>query len=96
MLHRCIPCVAGMHSAATHLCLGKSRIEAHIAIWIAITIRNTMGGTARCKMILLKASSFAPEFNRQSVERLPLVRDEKAKLAALNIQCTVLGAGMLA
>ncbi len=77
------------------MCLSKSRIKAHIAIWIAITIRNTMGGTARCRMILLKARS-GPEANRQSVDRLPLVRDEKAKLAALNIQCTVLGAGILA
>ena len=77
------------------MCLSKFRIKAHIAIWIAVTIRNTMGGTARCRMILLKAR-FGPEANRQSVDRLPLVRDEKAKLAALNIQCTVLGAGMLA
>ena len=75
--------------------LSKIRIEAHMAIWIAITIRKTMGGTARCRMILLKAR-FGPEANRQSVDWLPLVRDEKAKLAALNIQCTVLGAGMLA
>ncbi len=96
MLHRCVSCVAGMQSAATHTCLGKSRIKAHIAIWIAFTIRKTMGGTARCRMILLKARPFGPESNRQSVDRLPLVRDEKAKLAALNIQCTVLGAGMLA
>ena len=84
-----------MNSAATHMCLDKSRVEAHMAIWIAMTIRNTMGGTARCRMILLKAR-FGPEASRQSVDRLPLVRDKKAKLAALNIQCTVLGAGMLA
>ena len=81
---------------AKHMCLGQSKIEAHNAIWIAVTIKNTMGSTARCKRILLKARSSVPRSNRQSVDKLPLVREEKAKLAALNIQCTVFGAGMLA
>ena len=34
-------------------------------------------------------------FSRQSTERLPLVTVAKAKLTALNTQCTVLGKGML-
>lgn len=54
-----------------------------------------MTGTARCTNSRLRAGLSGPALIRQSSERLPLVMDEKAKLATLNIQCTVPGAGML-
>ena len=41
-----------------------------------------------------KATLTGPE-SRQSVERLPLVTVEKAKVAALKTQCRQVGAGML-
>ena len=44
----------------------------------------------------MKARLVGPRFRRQSIERLPLVMDEKARLAALKPHCIVLGAGMLA
>ena len=46
--------------------------------------RKVMGGTARCSRSRLKAR--LPELKRQSVERRPLVREEKGKLAMLKSQ----------
>ena len=54
-----------------------------------------MGGTARCRMSLLKARLPDPTLSRQSVERLPLVREEKAKLAVSKTHFRVSGVGML-
>ena len=53
-----------------------------------------MTGTARCTNSRLRAGLSGPALIRQSSERLPLVIEEKAKLATLNTQCTVPGAGM--
>ena len=55
---------------------------------------STSGGTARWMKMRCRASLKGPD-SRQSVERLPLVTVEKAKLAALNTQCSDAGAGML-
>ncbi|KAA6422022.1 MAG: hypothetical protein FRX49_08040 [Trebouxia sp. A1-2] len=54
--------------------------------------KRLMTGTARCTNSRLRAGLSGPALIRQSSERLPLVMDEKAKLATLNIQCTVPGA----
>ncbi len=45
-----------------------------------------MGGTARRSRSLLKARLVGPRLKRQSVDRLPLVREEKAKLVMLKTQ----------
>jgi len=45
-----------------------------------------MGGTASCSSSLLKARLVGPRLKRQSVDRLPLVREEKAKLQMLKTQ----------
>ncbi len=55
-----------------------------------------MGGTAKCSRSLLKATFIDPTLRRQSVERLPLVIEEKAKLTMVKSQCTMGGPGMLA
>ena len=54
----------------------------------------TIGGTKRCTRIRCRAVLW-PADSRQSVDRLPLVTVEKAKLAALKTQCMALGVGML-
>lgn len=54
-----------------------------------------MIGTARCTNSRFRAGLKGPALIRHSSERLPLVMDENAKLARLNTQCTVPGAGML-
>jgi len=52
-------------------------------------------GIAKCQRTLCKAGFMASTSSRQSTERLPLVTLAKAKLTALNTQCTVFGNGML-
>lgn len=48
--------------------------------------RKAMGAFARCNRRRLKARLTGPELRRQSVERLPLVREGKAKLVMLKSQ----------
>lgn len=60
-------------------------------------MRRLIAGAARCSSSLLKARLTwpGPAVSKQSVERLPLVMDEKAKLATANTQVMVLGVGRL-
>ncbi len=55
-------------------------------------IQKMRGGrnSSRCKAGLMPS-----RLSKQSVERLPLVREEKAQLVALEIQCMVLGTDAL-
>ena len=64
-------------------------------IWMAARRRKVMGGTARCRMSLLKARLPESGLSRQSVDRLPLVKEEKAKLVVLKTHFRVFGVGML-
>lgn len=68
---------------------------AYMLIWMAASREKVMGGTDRCRTSLLKAKLPESALSRQSVDRLPLVNEEKAKLAVLNIHFRVSGVGML-
>jgi len=67
----------------------------HHKTWPAASRENMIGGTAKRSSSLCKAVLMPPSLSRQSVDKLPLVKDEKAKLVALEIQCMVLGAETL-
>lgn len=66
---------------------------AYHSTWDMIRTSKLIGTTTRCMSSLCMAGFMPPSLSRQSMERLPLVRVEKAKLVALDTQCTVLGAG---
>ena len=57
----------------------------------AISSIRVIRGTAKCMSRLFRAGRSSPVVMRQSNERLPLVMDEKAKLAVLNTHRTVEG-----
>ncbi len=64
---------------------------AHHSSWKTARTVKTRGGTAKRSSSLCKAGFTPWRLSKQSVDKLPLVRDEKAKLVALEIQCIVLG-----
>lgn len=60
--------------------------QAYQQSWTVKRRTKTMGGTASCSSSLLKARLVGSRLKRQSVDRLPLVREEKAKLQVLKTQ----------
>lgn len=77
-------------STACRPCTNEA-VSPHQSAWEIERMMRYSGGMARRRSSLCKAGLSPSRLNRQSVERLPLVREEKAKLVALESQCTVLG-----
>ena len=69
--------------------------DSHLKIWASMRMRRVKQGTARRRMSLFRAGLMPWVLMRQSVDRAPLVTDEKAKLAAVKSQVTDAGAGTL-
>ena len=83
---------ANMKCASHKSC--KSKLT-HQANWTSARTNKLKTGIAKCQRTLCKAGFRVCTCSRQSTERLPLVTVAKAKLTALNTQCTVFGNGML-